>query len=80
MNNSVFGKTMETGVSTNMTDPILWPQTLQILLAKTGIFQCILIWVQGLVELGNLRHFSQFWEFSQLSSTYKQLLSVFALL
>ena len=26
----------------------------------SGIFQCIWIWVQGPVELGNLRHFSQF--------------------
>ena len=30
--------------------------------------------VQGPVELENLRHFSQFWEFSLLSSTYKQIL------
>ena len=45
-----------------------------IIVSKSGIFQCILIWVQGPVELGNLRHFSQFWEFSLLSSTYNQLL------
>ena len=45
-----------------------------IIVSKSEIFQCILIWVQGPVELGNLRHFSQFWEFSLLSSTYNQLL------
>ena len=29
----------------------------------TGIFKCILIWVQGPMGLGNLRHFSQFGSF-----------------
>ena len=42
-----------------------------------GIFQCILIWVLGPVELGNLRHFNQFWEFSLLSSCNLQTFALY---